>query len=191
MTAAALLALLGTLGVSAEANCGALRLRPASAIPADLLDDLRQHKAALLGLLAAPANDPLPVPPHSAEAPDLAALAAACEARGPVLAGAFDAPDVAADHAAVAAEAPVPVIADPPADAIVQALAEAMAANPAHRATNRETAMACFRAEARRRLAATNDPVARGLLVRWERHRATPESERIGGRHRAAPPTML
>jgi hypothetical protein len=36
-----------------------------------------------------------------------------------------------------------------------------------------------------------DDPVVRGLLLGWERHRPAPGSERTGGRHRAAPPTML
>lgn len=100
-------------------------------------------------------------------APEAADLTAACEARSDTLAGAFDAPDVLADRAAVAAEAPGTVAPPgiPPADAMVEALAEAMAANPAHRITNRETAMAYFRGMARNRLAMANDPMRRGLLL--------------------------
>ena len=59
MTAASLLARLGALGVSAKADGGSLRLRPASAIPADMLADLRTHKGDLLALLTRLANDPL------------------------------------------------------------------------------------------------------------------------------------
>jgi hypothetical protein len=55
---------------------------------------------------------------------------------------------------------------------MVKALAEAMAANPAHRITDRDKAMAYFRSMARRRLAATNDRLARGLLVAAEEARA-------------------
>ncbi len=59
MTAASLLARLDALGVSAKADGGSLHLRPASAIPADLLGVLRTHKAELLALLTSLANDPL------------------------------------------------------------------------------------------------------------------------------------
>jgi hypothetical protein len=56
---------------------------------------------------------------------------------------------------------------------IVEALAEAMAAKPGQRITDRAKAIAYFRSEARRRLTATNDPLARGFLVGIERHRGT------------------
>jgi hypothetical protein len=52
MTAAALIARLDVLGVSITMDGTALRLRPASVIPADLLSDLRLHKSDLVALLA-------------------------------------------------------------------------------------------------------------------------------------------
>jgi hypothetical protein len=55
VTAAALLTRLAGLGVCAEAEQGSLRLRPASAIPDDVLAALREHKAEVLALLTAPA----------------------------------------------------------------------------------------------------------------------------------------
>ena len=54
MTAAALLARLTGLGVSAEVDHGALRLRPASVIPPDLLAEVRASKAEVLALLTPP-----------------------------------------------------------------------------------------------------------------------------------------
>ena len=65
MTAAALLARLDALGVSAVADGIALRLHPASAIPADLLTDLRACKADLLALLTNPAESREPLPEHA------------------------------------------------------------------------------------------------------------------------------
>jgi hypothetical protein len=62
VTAAALLARLNDLGVSATAEGGALRLRPASAISPDLMDDLRTHKAGLVALLTEPTTDQAQVP---------------------------------------------------------------------------------------------------------------------------------
>jgi hypothetical protein len=53
VTASALLARLAGLGVCAEAEQGSLRLRPASAIPNDLLAALRENKAEVLALLTA------------------------------------------------------------------------------------------------------------------------------------------
>ena len=62
MTAAAtLLSRLADLGVTARADGGVLRLRPASIVPADLLADLRDHKPERLALLTA--NDAAPPPP--------------------------------------------------------------------------------------------------------------------------------
>ncbi|HUY05082.1 MAG TPA: hypothetical protein VMV33_17530 [Rhodocyclaceae bacterium] len=98
--------------------------------------------------------------------PVLAALRAAYTARATASIGAFDAADVLADRAAVAAEAlgtamPTSI---PPAD-LVDALAEAMAANPVHRITNHEEAMRYFRGMARNRLATpTGRAMAQGLL---------------------------
>ncbi len=158
MTAAAVLARLHDLGVTAEARGDRLALRPASAVPSDLLADLRQHKADLLALLAVPANDPAPVFGE--------------------LAGAYSAPDVLADRAAIAAEVEgtMPSPLPPPVD-IVEALAQALAnraeATPGVRFIGgREAAMPYFRGQARNRLSSTNDPMARGLLLGWERHRA-------------------
>ena len=54
MTAAALLAQLSGLGVTAWADGATLRFKPASLVPPDVLADLRAHKAGLLALLAAP-----------------------------------------------------------------------------------------------------------------------------------------
>lgn len=62
MTAAAgLLTRLVMLGVSVSAEGGALRLRPASAIPADLLADLRTHKDDILAHLTTLTDEPAPV----------------------------------------------------------------------------------------------------------------------------------
>ena len=45
---------LAVLGVSVRSDGGALRLAPVSLIPADLLAEVRAHKAGLLSLLTAP-----------------------------------------------------------------------------------------------------------------------------------------
>ena len=52
--AAALLDRLAVLGVSIRSDGGALRLAPLSLLPADLLAEVRAHKAALIALLTAP-----------------------------------------------------------------------------------------------------------------------------------------
>jgi hypothetical protein len=57
LSAAALIARLGTLGVSVESDGGNLRLRPASAIPAHILADLRAHKGEVLAILAVQRHD--------------------------------------------------------------------------------------------------------------------------------------
>ena len=62
MTAAALLTQLSGLGVSAWADGAALRFKPASLVPPDVLADLRAHKAELLALLTAPDIQPAPEP---------------------------------------------------------------------------------------------------------------------------------
>jgi hypothetical protein len=54
---------------------------------------------------------------------------------------------------------------------MVEALAEALARTPGQRITDPVKAMEYFRSEARRRLAMTNDPMARGLLLGFERQR--------------------
>lgn len=78
-----------------------------------------------------------------------------------------------ADRATIEAEPLLyhPALAAEPLPDIVEALAQSMAANPAHRITDHNTAMQYFRAQARRRLSTTNDPVVRGLLLGSERHR--------------------
>ena len=54
MTAAALLAQLSGLGVSAWADGAVLRFKPASLVPPAVLADLRAHKAEVLALLTVP-----------------------------------------------------------------------------------------------------------------------------------------
>ncbi len=53
----------------------------------------------------------------------------------------------------------------------VDAMAEALAANPVYTIANRESAMVYFRGRALAMLDATPDPYARGLMLGWERHR--------------------
>jgi hypothetical protein len=80
-----------------------------------------------------------------------------------------DEPDAPADDPPPPATTPLPVI---PLAEQVEAMAQAMMANPVHHGiTNREKAMEYFRANALTRLCATSDPLARGLLLGWERHR--------------------
>lgn len=57
-------------GVSAIVDGGTLRLRPASALPADLLTDLRTHKAAVIALLTVPADD---IPHYEHDTEEIAA----------------------------------------------------------------------------------------------------------------------
>jgi hypothetical protein len=66
---------------------------------------------------------------------------------------------------------PAAVIQGLPDDEWVEAMAEALAANPVHRITNRETAMPYFRGRALAMLDAIPDPYARGLMLGLERHR--------------------
>ncbi len=117
MTAAATLARLRALGVTAEVHGDRLTLRPASAIPPDLLAEVRANKAEVLALLAAKAAAP-PSASAVGEAPDAWGLTAADRAaamarlRAPTLppASAEQAADEAADRDAVAAE---PLLPDP------------------------------------------------------------------------------
>ena len=108
-TAVALLTHLSGLGVAAEADRGALRLRPASAIPTDLLAELREHKADVLALLEAevsvalPALFPPALPPVDEYRARLALAAADPERAGDYLRG----------EASV-----VPPVAAPPAENI-------------------------------------------------------------------------
>ena len=57
MNAATVLARLRDLGIIAEVRGGGLALRPASAIPGELLAELKEHKTELLALLAANDRD--------------------------------------------------------------------------------------------------------------------------------------
>jgi hypothetical protein len=61
----------------------------------------------------------------------------------------------------------LPVI---PLDVLVEQMVAAMIANPVYQITYPETAMAYLQANALTRLTATEDPLARGLLLGWERH---------------------
>jgi hypothetical protein len=72
-------------------------------------------------------------------------------------------PDNCADEPPYPTSPSLPVI---PLDDHVEQMAEAMLAN-------RETAMRHLRGVARKLLSATGDPLARGLLLGWERHRPT------------------
>jgi len=152
MTAALLLSRLGDLGVSVRADEGVLRLRPASAVPPDLLAEVRAHKAEVLALLAA--NDAAVVPP--------AALPPATPEQ---------AADEAADREAIAAEPlwpTAPRMAEPLPEqvaALAEAMTTLMLASPVYAGTTPEAALAYCRAQAARRLALLPDPLARGLLV--------------------------
>jgi hypothetical protein len=68
VTAAAILARLGELGVVAEVRGDGLVVRPASLVPADLLAEARAHKAELLARLRQPATPvaEAPAPPPGA-----------------------------------------------------------------------------------------------------------------------------
>jgi hypothetical protein len=76
---------------------------------------------------------------------------------------------------ALAAEPPG-IAACAPTKEQVEALAAAMLAQadacPATTLPDREAALRIFRSQARGRLASTNDPMARGLLLGFERHQA-------------------
>jgi len=109
MTAAAMLLIrLRDLGVTVRVDAGDLRLRPASAVPLDLLAGVRSHKADFLALLAGNESTPRPALAPAAPAqpadPTLAALQAACDNRAVILAGSYHTADVLADREAVEAE---------------------------------------------------------------------------------------
>ena len=138
MTASAILAQLHELGVMVRPNGDVLRLRPAAAVPPDLLTGVKAHKAELLALVAA--NDTPPVLP--AASPDQA--------------------DFAAEGAPAAIE-PVPLDLLTERETELTAL---LAAGLAHRITDAEKAAAYFAAEARRRLVQVRrDRQAAGLLM--------------------------
>lgn len=143
MSAAAALARLHGLGVTAEARGAGLVLRPASVVPADLLAELKARKAEVVALLTETA-----LPPPSPEA----------------------AVDEAEDRASIASvvwQGDRPAPTDLPAD-LVERLAQAMVApRPWQRVTDPVRALAYFNAQARRRLAPL-DALSRGLLVQAE-----------------------
>ena len=107
MSVAAVLGRAYAAGLALQAHGDRLRWRGPQP-SADLLGELKVHKAELLVLLAC--TEPVPVTDTLAE------LRAACAARAAALIGAFDYPDVAADHAAVAAEWLLPAPGTPERD---------------------------------------------------------------------------
>ncbi len=109
MTAATALARLRDLGVAAEARGDGLVLRPASAVPPDLLAELRQHKRELLALLGEPANDAEPAPGPG----DMAAALAAAAAAGAAAAADHIPDDSAPDDDPPAPAPPMPELPPP------------------------------------------------------------------------------
>jgi hypothetical protein len=73
---------------------------------------------------------------------------------------------------------PLPVVRGLPDVEWVEAMAEALAANPVNRITDRPKALLYYRGRALAMLDATPDPLVRGLLLGWERHRAVGASFR-------------
>ena len=112
--AAALLDRLAVLGVSIRSDGGALRLAPLSLLPADLLAEVRAHKAALIALLTAPVVAAVVA---SSSPPPLGLFPAdrGYHARQPVQAAPAIAtnPDVADGHIAAMAAAVATLRADP------------------------------------------------------------------------------
>ncbi len=86
------------IGVKAVADRNLLRLRPGSAVPPEMLVELRQHKAAIVALLAA----------NQDRFAGRTALAKFCAARAAELIGIFNHADVQADRESIAAEALLP-----------------------------------------------------------------------------------
>ena len=184
--AVALLGRLSGLGVAAEADHGALRLRPASAIPTDLLAELREHKADVLALLEAEVSVALPAlfPP---------ALPPVDEYRARLALAAAD-PERAGDHlrgeASVVPPATTPPFDDdlePSSRLVPDDLVDRLAAvltrpAPWQRVIDPGKAMPYFQARARATLGPL-DPLARGLLVAAEEARAAvppkPPSRRL------------
>ncbi len=211
MTAAGVLARAHAAGLAVAAEGGNLRLRGPVKPPADLLAELRAHKAEVLALLTAPPNDPLPdaadpwglsatdrtealarlsVPPADAPAllhhlRDVLHCRVALEGDQVTIRPTHRCPPavvaaalaVAGDlRALLEAEAPEPMPI-PPSENQVEELAAALAdravASGAVRFNGgREAAMPYFRGQARNLLSVSNDPMVRGLLVGFERHRA-------------------
>jgi hypothetical protein len=171
VTAAVLLRRLTELGVSAAADCGALRLRPASKIPTDLLSELRDHKTDVLGLLEAEVSVALPAlfPPVPGDYLRGEATIVPPVAAPPVDGGPKPTPP------------PVP-------DDLINRLA-AVFARPApwQRVIDPETAMPYLQARARATLAPLN-PLARGLLVATEEARAAAPPNPPSQRKAQSPP---
>jgi hypothetical protein len=188
-TAVALLTHLSGLGVAAEADHGALRLRPASAIPTDLLAELREHKAAVLALLEAEVSVALPalfppVPSSIGEFRARLTLAAA----DPTRAG-----DYLHGEASIVPLAIAPPGEDSPeptsvADNLVERLAAIFARSaPWQRVIDPQTAMPYLQARARATLAPL-DPLARVLLVTAGETRAAMPSKPASQRQEQSQP---
>jgi hypothetical protein len=185
--AAALLVRLSGLGVVAETDHGALRLRPASAIPTDLLAELRKHKAGVLSLLATAAMEsavaPLPVDEYRARL----ALAAADPTR---------ALDYLHGKASIVTRAATPPVDECPevipftmSDDLVDRLAAVLAdEKPWQRVSDPEKASLYFKARACAALAPL-DSLARVQLVAAEEARALGTAPEASAQaQRSAPP---
>jgi hypothetical protein len=162
VTAPGVLARAHAAGLAVVADGGNIRLRGAVKPPADLLADLRTHKADVLALLTAP--EVLPFCSSNPRVPQDEATASPA-----ALAGFLDHPDALDDRAAIAADTwpagPRPAAAEPPADLVERLVAATAAPRPWQRIEGDPApALAYFRGEARRRLDRL-DPLARGLLV--------------------------
>ena len=188
--AVALLTRLSALGVAAKADDGALRLRPASAIPTDLLAELREHKADVLALLEAEVSVALPtlfppVPPPIDEFRARLVLAAADPTRaGDYLRGEASVVPPTAPPADGSPD-PTPLLVP---DDLVNRLATVFArSTPWQRVIDPETAMPYLQARARATLAPLN-PLARGLLVAAEEARAAVPSKPPSQRLAQSPP---
>jgi hypothetical protein len=194
--AVALLARLGDLGVAAEADHGALRLRPASAIPTDLLAELREYKADVLTLLTDQINEAevsVALPALSSPAP-----LPIDEYRARLVLAAAD-PTRAADYlngeASVVPPAAAPPVDDGPQpiplpvpDNLVSRMAAVLArSTPWQRMIVPETATPYFQARAHATLAPL-DPLARELLVTAEETRAAMPPKPPSRRQAHSPP---
>ena len=70
MTSTEILGRLHDLGITVQANGPKVRLEPASKVPADLLDEVRAHKAEIIQELRQPYGDGQPAPQDRAPADD-------------------------------------------------------------------------------------------------------------------------
>jgi hypothetical protein len=176
VNATVLLARLTKLGVSATADHGALRLRPASAIPTDLLAELREHKDDVLALLTSRMQEAevsvalpalvSPAPPPLGEYRGRPVLAAADPTRaGSYLRGEASVVPLPVNDGPEPTPLPVP-------DDLVNRLAAVLGRPaPGQRVIDRETAMSYFVARARSILIPL-DPPNRRLSVEAEDARA-------------------